>query len=153
MTEQEAGVLRERLTRIWAERVISIEGPCNFDEDVIYHKDSEKGTMRATLEGTGAQVHVFVNEWAMMLRLLFSALALSRRFLSPFFLAINKQKVAVSSADKAVKEHFEQSWIGLFRRAAWLCGFPLEASAEEKAEWTQGFTEEEVEAWKWKLKM
>ena len=34
----------------------------------------------------------------------------------------------------------------LFRRGCWLSGCPIEATAKEKAEWTQGFANEEIEA-------
>ncbi|RYG64047.1 hypothetical protein EON80_19990 [bacterium] len=38
-----------------------------------------------------------------------------------------------------------------FRRGCWLSGCPVEASAHEKAEWIQGFTSEEIEAWNLKM--
>ena len=38
-------------------------------------------------------------------------------------------------------------WRLFFRRGCWLSGCDVEASAHEKAEWMQGFTPEEIEAW------
>jgi hypothetical protein len=42
-------------------------------------------------------------------------------------------------------------WLPIFRSGCWLSGFPIEASAHEKAEWIQDFTREEVEAWNLKI--
>jgi hypothetical protein len=39
----------------------------------------------------------------------------------------------------------------IFRRGCWLSGCPIEASAHEKAEWIQGFSREEIEAWNLKM--
>ena len=44
-------------------------------------------------------------------------------------------------------QDFLAQWTSIFRRNCWLCGYDIEASAHEKAEWIQGFTQEEVEAW------
>ncbi|RYZ75864.1 MAG: hypothetical protein EOP06_31885 [Proteobacteria bacterium] len=39
----------------------------------------------------------------------------------------------------------------IFRRGCWLSGCGIEASAHEKAEWIQGFSHEELEAWNLKI--
>lgn len=46
---------------------------------------------------------------------------------------------------------FEHDWLPFFRRGCWLSGFPIEASAHEKAEWIRDFTREEVESWNLKM--
>lgn len=46
---------------------------------------------------------------------------------------------------------FATQWMPYLRRNAWLSGLPLEASAHEKAEWIQGFSREEIEAWNLKM--
>ena len=44
-------------------------------------------------------------------------------------------------------DQFAPKWMPFFRRGCWLSGFPMEATAHEKTEWVQGFTQEEIEAW------
>ncbi|RYZ88212.1 MAG: hypothetical protein EOP06_11365 [Proteobacteria bacterium] len=44
-----------------------------------------------------------------------------------------------------------KQWLPFFRRGCWLSGCPIEASTHEKAEWTQGFSREDLEAWQLKL--
>ncbi|RYX82721.1 hypothetical protein EON83_18050 [bacterium] len=46
---------------------------------------------------------------------------------------------------------FTAQWTDTFRRNCWLSGCPIEASAHEKAEWMQGFSREEIEAWNLKF--
>ena len=46
---------------------------------------------------------------------------------------------------------FAAQWLDTFRRNCWLSGGDIEASAHEKAEWMQGFSPEEVEAWNLKV--
>jgi hypothetical protein len=45
----------------------------------------------------------------------------------------------------------ESEWMDFFRRGLWLSGADIEATAHEKAEWLQGFTREEIEAWNLKM--
>ena len=42
---------------------------------------------------------------------------------------------------------FIDEYLDFFRRGLWLSGCDIEASAHEKAEWIQGFTKQEIEAW------
>ncbi len=60
---------------------------------------------------------------------------------------------SVSPWGRGLRRHAElvEQWLPLFRRNCWLCGCPIEATAEEKTEWVQGFTEEEIEAWNLKM--
>jgi hypothetical protein len=46
---------------------------------------------------------------------------------------------------------FAAQYTPFFRRNCWLSGCPIEATAHEKAEWTQGFSREELEAWNLKI--
>ncbi len=48
-------------------------------------------------------------------------------------------------------EQFAHEWLPFFRRGSWLSGCGIEPSAHEKAEWIQGFTHEELEAWNLKV--
>ncbi|BCM88378.1 hypothetical protein IAD21_00209 [Abditibacteriota bacterium] len=45
-------------------------------------------------------------------------------------------------------QQFAAEWMSFFRRGCWLSGCPIDATAHEKMEWIQGFTREELEAWK-----
>lgn len=50
-------------------------------------------------------------------------------------------------ASKERLAQFTAEWMPLFRRNCWLSGCDIEATAAEKAEWIQGFTRAELEAW------
>jgi hypothetical protein len=66
------------------------------------------------------------------------------------FCFIQKAVVEVGLLDIANKHLFDQfdtEWRDSFRRGCWLSGVPIEASAHEKSEWIQGFTNAEIEAW------
>ncbi|BCM89381.1 hypothetical protein IAD21_01227 [Abditibacteriota bacterium] len=52
---------------------------------------------------------------------------------------------------KILMESSLNLWLPLFRRNCWLSGCPIEATAHEKAEWMQGFSREELEAWNLKF--
>lgn len=45
----------------------------------------------------------------------------------------------------------QSKWMDSFRRGCWLSGCAIEATAHEKAEWVQGFTREEIDAWNLKI--
>ncbi len=63
-------------------------------------------------------------------------------------------KVCIISEDESEecqRKAFLEDWLPLFRRNCWLSGCDIEASAHEKAEWIQGFTREELEAWNLKI--
>lgn len=55
-------------------------------------------------------------------------------------------QVAIQNYDSK-DQSFAIKWLPFFRRGCWLSGCPLEASAHEKAEWIQGFSPEELQAW------
>ncbi len=49
--------------------------------------------------------------------------------------------------EKILMESLLDLRLPFFRRGCWLSGCPIDASAHEKAEWIQGFTREEIDAW------
>ncbi|RYX80948.1 hypothetical protein EON83_26430 [bacterium] len=57
----------------------------------------------------------------------------------------------MSEKDEELATQFVSEWMPAFRRGCWLSGCPIEATADEKAEWMQGFTREEIEAWNLKM--
>lgn len=67
----------------------------------------------------------------------------------------NRQFLCKSlGSDVESLQKFEQlvaRYTPLLRCNSWLCGCDIEASAHEKAEWIQGFSREEVEAWNLKM--
>ena len=46
----------------------------------------------------------------------------------------------------------QEQWLPFFRRGCWLSGFDIpDATDEEQAEWMQGFSREEINAWNLKF--
>ena len=55
------------------------------------------------------------------------------------------------SGEEEIYAQFADEWMPFFRRGCWLSGVPIDASAYEKAQWTEGFTREELESWNLKF--
>lgn len=53
-----------------------------------------------------------------------------------------------SSAKRA---EFAARWLPFFRRSCWLSGCRIECSREERREWIQGLTPQEIEEWRLKV--
>jgi hypothetical protein len=53
----------------------------------------------------------------------------------------------LNGSDANIPPEIATEHLPLFRRGCWLSGCAIEASAHEKAEWMQSFTQEELEAW------
>jgi len=47
----------------------------------------------------------------------------------------------------AKRTEFSKRWLPYFRRNCWLCGCDIKCSREEKQEWVQGFTAQEIQDW------
>lgn len=126
MTEQEAQIWAERLTRIWKVEEASYEpvGKDSFTYQGIY---SPSYDIKVNIELSG-QIYRY--------RRSNCYLVVDTR-LNPCLLHLYPK-------DRSLEV---TPWLSFFRRNCWLCGCDIEASAHEKAEWMQGFTLEELESW------
>ena len=140
MTEQEAKALVARLTRIWE--------PKSFEFSV----NNETGPHSSDFEYEASLME------GLTLEVAFGADSLNA---SEYF-EISRNKVSLLCEDghlgswkndepQESKEAFVAEWIPFFRRCCWLSGCDIEASAHEKAEWIQGFSREELQAWNLKM--
>jgi hypothetical protein len=150
MTEEEAQVWAARLTRIWAPETSTLH-------EQSTHKwlyDAEMA-IDAYFE-SHFWLEVFFREKVGRMSANWSYKLYNHRF----FLVCRDRRNLWWEIDNVRAPHLswpepEQSvinrWMDFFRRGCWLSGCPIEASAHEKAEWMQGFTPEEIEAWNIKL--
>ncbi len=136
MTKQEAGAYEARMSRVWSpfKRVISRFG------------NNKRGTFG-----------VFVTEdVALFVDLSDLGHEPSFEMRGP---GHDSQAAGLRYDDEEVidrcrceeQEEFTNKWLSYFRRGLWLSGIPIEASAHEKAEWIQGFSREEIDAWNLKI--
>ncbi|RYF31271.1 MAG: hypothetical protein EOO38_31690 [Cytophagaceae bacterium] len=153
MTQQEAQVITARLTRVWAPLSYHYEfGGPDFDQ-IAYRGQITTDVSFAYYPGmSGPDNYTF---------------ALSRDvphgpgtrragciFCDSLVSGIQAQVPRqLEMKPKRVLEYaqFAAQWTDIFRRNCWLLGCPIEASAHEKAEWMQGFSREEIEAWNLKM--
>jgi hypothetical protein len=136
MTEREAEALRERLERVW--------------------KAEHSFEMKEELLGNYAFSGRLSPQCVLFAKYLPTRIEFALHHVRPhgskpaLSLRSNMQECSIvwaSFNNKAfVEEHLPR-----FRRGIWLMGLPIEASAHEKAEWLQGFTREEIEAWNLKI--
>ncbi|BCM90153.1 hypothetical protein IAD21_02004 [Abditibacteriota bacterium] len=143
MTEQEAEVWAKRLERIWVGQNIRIVGPFVFEEEFIEDGVTEEACTFATIEGMWGQVQVSVDNKRLRLYSMSWTYWIAVGWNGNLTQSCHDE----STIRGANQKHFERSWLNIFRRTAWLSGCPIEASAHEKAEWMQGFSREEIEAW------
>ncbi len=140
MTEQEAEALAARLTRIW--------GPDSPPSAPKWELDTEKFEFKCQIE-----VQVFVN-----VALPFAAPPFASMWWGDCEMAWRPDGFHPFPGRYCTPEDWDElmprftvQGLPLFRRGLWLSGLPIEASAHEKAEWMQGFTREELEAWNLKM--
>jgi hypothetical protein len=135
MTEQEAETLAARLTRVWRLTKRSFtrspEGPFSFigkfcDSLILFVDKKNQDPLSIQLAKDAVGVGY---EWVLVS--LFDEVFDCRR-------------------DEAYEHPIAEN-LSLFRRNCWLSGCDIEASAHEKAEWIQGFSRDELEAWNLKV--
>lgn len=145
MTEQEAGLLAARLTRVWEPTCASTKPTWTLTDELFCFDCRTVDHMLVTFEqylkeerkdveyqpGIGNQYSP-EKEWPCR------CLCVQ--------LGGNTAPVDLDPAPS-----FNEHYLPLFRRNCWLSGFNIEASAHEKAEWIEGFTREEIEAWNLKI--
>lgn len=137
MTEQEVEELAARLTRIWGldELQYSAEEGVKW----TFRGSLSEGVMLQTeywIKGTGFYYTLFDScPWRNDVSLMFQC--------NEFYPDYNQQT--------EYAQHFISQWSDFFRRGCWLSGCNIEATAHEKAEWIQGFSREEIEAWDLKI--
>lgn len=138
MTEQEAKALVERLTRIWepqGETQWSVVSSSLFQFRALLAPDA-----RLNLNCDGPDVgsgQSFVS--------LQRAASISQAQSGIILVCYKRGQEARDTSP------FATHWLPFFRRGCWLSGADIEASMHEKAEWVQGFSKEELGAWKLKI--
>lgn len=154
MTEQEAEALAAQLTRIWVPPAISL------DEISLYHEAGVFSFLVTIQKDVSLRCSQGSENPASKLEARFG-----RRFdltqegepdlsIGSLWCWSKGGKVhSVPHHEQSLElfEQFRQEWMPFFRRGCWLSGCPIEAGAHEKAEWIQGFTREEIEAWNLKF--
>jgi len=143
MTEQEAEALAARLTKVWVPsspqlawwevdgRALRFWAIVDLGVDVVYHQNTRR-SINLTRDVLRAQTGLL--SW--------------HEGLPDISTTDNKAYYMDREAQYA---QFAVQWLPFFRRGCWLSGCPIEATAHEKAEWIQGFTREEIEAWNLKF--
>lgn len=145
MTEQEANVFAKRLVRIWRPEKV------HRSERFSVGEPEEGFTFSAQLTPLTLTLHISCNAEGFYSRLN-SAQVGSRGQL--FFLrgdVFDSLLPDATDEKRAQQAQFTAQWLPFFRRGCWLAGLPLEATAHEKTEWIQGFSQEEIEAWNLKM--
>jgi hypothetical protein len=151
MTEQEAQAWAERLIRIWKPKTFELRE----ESSTVFFYFAEVGwdalfstkMMLYAYKGKG-----FPYRWRFQL-------SCSDAPYNDYDLVWDEEHGCQSVVDditelvdwEEIDRAFSERWMPFFRRGCWLSGCPLEASADEKAEWIQGFTSEELEAWNLKI--
>ena len=138
MTEQEAEALAARLVRIWA----------------VPHQNEWWWDMEEDLNG---EVFLCVTHLSASVAVSFSkqedrslAIGLAEANMSLFVDPSGRLTTEPSEITEETRS-FVAQWLSVFRRGCWLSGCPIDASAHEKAEWMQGFSQKELEAWNLKF--
>lgn len=137
MTDPEAQVWMARLTRIWTPKRCAID--INSDTYHFQYKGYWDDRMRLTAACpvlTGIPFF-FLHFWD------------RGRYRHSLVCCTNVDSVIFD-----VMPHHQElaaQWMPVFRRRCWLSGTDVEATMHEKAEWMQGFSREEVEAWNLKF--
>ncbi len=142
MTEQEAEVWAARLTRIWELTPHVLD----WSKDPRYSRNLGQGYI---FKGSINADVSFVcwpgqNIFRIMSRQFDTVLSCSEGVFSAWRYPPDERDVSPCPS-------FTTQWLPFFRRRCWLSGCPIEASAHEKAEWIQGFSRKEIEAWNLKF--
>ena len=131
MTDQEAEALAARLTRIWGE-------------------PAKRHHLNFTWPVPGGCIHTKTHPIYTSFQLDLPGLSLYASTGGAFIVGGEPPQ---GTAHWAYEQHeiLKQEYVPFFRRGCWLSGCNIEASAHEKAEWMQGFSREEFEAWNLKM--
>ena len=151
MTEQEAEALAVRLTRIWApDKQKVMRRSWNSCIECRWRL-SYKGFLDFHVEIIPSVNFHVVEEGA------FFCLGRRSEQETPMVVTgtlvcqLQSGVVRIGGGGDERFDQFAVQWMPFFRRGCWLSGCPVEATAHEKAEWIQGFTREDIEAWNLKI--
>ena len=145
MTEQEAEAWAARWEKIWTPERVTFPDMKSRNQNLELIWRGELGV------GSYVEVKSYPGELRIELMCGVRGFAFDTRYGGIHPLTDSSQvwdhfeKEGSASTDKYVNEFGVQ--LPFFRRGCWLSGCPIEASAHEKAEWMQGFSREEIEAW------
>ncbi len=158
MTEQETEAWRERLRRVWGgipasehPRLLSDSETVNTIFQAFFSKEAH---LRVFLTSRRRElIFNLIYEWdGLKIGLLGASydtgLSEPVYLLSPPYCSSAEQRAGMFTEEFA---QFAAQWSSFLHRGCWLSGCPIEASAHEKAEWIQGFTREEIQAWNLKM--
>ena len=153
MTELEAEVITARLTRVWAPLTHHYEFGGPYFDQIAYRGQITDVVSFAYHPGlSGPDNYCFA--LSRDVRHGCGTRRAGRIFCDSLVSDIQAQVPQdFEMKPKRVLEYaqFAQEWLDFFRRGCWLSGCLIEASAHEKAEWMQGFSREEIEAWNLKM--
>ena len=135
MTAQEAEALVARLTRVWEPDEGTIRCVVKVGRHLIFNCRINKSPFQLFISSTSSTARLYERDERG-----------TPGFRGTFF-ANETRYHCLSEADR----NFAAEWMPCFRRGCWLSGLPIEATAHEKAEWMQGLTREEVQAWNLKM--
>ncbi|RYX81419.1 hypothetical protein EON83_24160 [bacterium] len=134
MTPQQANALAHRLTRIWQPE----EATSNLSN---YGKFSFNGRWA---DGLNLRIE---QEDELQIELLHD----NQLLLTAYCDDLWDETDTCQPKQRQKVENLVAHHLPSFRRNSWLSGEDIEATPHEKAEWIQGFTHEELEAWNLKL--
>ncbi|RYX83925.1 hypothetical protein EON83_12365 [bacterium] len=128
ITDQKALAFRKRLTKVWG-----------YPFNRVFDQIMKQWTFNTTTRVDDEEITIIVNEHGIVLRPLSSS--------GRLVVGLDGVMAEPSYSPGTAQGQLEAEWLDKFRRGCWLSGISIEATAHEKAEWIQDFSEVEVKSW------
>ena len=160
MTQQEAQTWFERLTKIWVPESLQINervsGPSwefNFGQFQFRSFITEQVRLAIHFEKKGYFFSLIrqITHWDEEREEYEEPRTTVTGDLSVSQVGRIKGDLMTPPGEEEIYAQFADEWTPFFRRGCWLSGVPIDATAQEKAEWMQGFTREELASWNLKF--